>query len=269
MGGPGPGYEWPQNEHGIYVDHKGNVWVGGNGENDHQLLKFTPDGRFLLQIGRAGQTGGSNSTTLLGRPAHMETDPATNELIVADGYRNRRVIVFDADTGAYKRHWGAYGERPDDAPPRNYVPGQPPSRQFANPVHCARQSKDGLLYVCDRINNRIQVFTKDGKFQKEFFVGLQTRGSGSVWDLVLSHDAGQRWLHIVDGENNQVWTVQREDGRVVDTFGRNGRNAGQFHWVHNVAMDSAGNLYTSEVDTGKRAQKFRYLGIQAPRPEAP
>ena len=255
-GGPGAGYDWPLNEHGIYVDHKGNVWVGGNDSKDHQLLKFTRAGKFLLQIGKAGQTAGSNNTELLGRPANVDVDPVTNEIFVADGYLNKRVVVFDADTGKYKRHWGAYGNTPSDAPLPKYEPGQPPAQQYANPVHCVRLASDGLVYVCDRVNDRIQVFRRNGTFVKEFFVANSTRGNGSVWDLVVSRDAKQAWLHIVDGENNQVWTLRRETGEVVATFGRNGRNAGQFHWVHNVAIDSKGNLYTAEVDNGKRAQKF-------------
>ncbi len=258
-GGAGQGYDWPLNEHGIHVDAKGNVWIAGNDNKDHQVLKFTREGKFLLQIGKAGQTNGSNDTQLLGRPAHMEVDAASNEVFVGDGYKNHRVIVFDADSGKYKRHWGAYGKRPDDAPQPAYKPGQPPAAQFGNP-HCVRQSRDGLLYVCDRSNDRVQVFKKDGSFVSEIFIGTHTLGAGSVWDLVLSQDPAQKYLHIVDGTNNQVWSVLRANGKLVSTFGRSGRNAGQFHWVHNVAIDSQGNLYTSEVDNGKRAQKFKYLG---------
>jgi len=151
-GGPGQGYEWFENEHGIYIDHQGNVWVGGNDPKDHQLIKFSPDGKFLMQIGRAGQTGGSNSTTQLGRPAHMEIDAKANELYIADGYGNKRVIVLDAASGAYKRHWGAYGKAPSDEKLPLYNPQSP---QFANPVHCVRLSNDGLVYVCDRANNRV------------------------------------------------------------------------------------------------------------------
>ena len=255
------GYDWPANEHGIHVDHKGFVWVGGNDEkNDHFILKFTKEGKFVLQIGKAADTKGSNDPATLGRPAHMEVDPATNEIFVADGYKNRRIIVFDADTGAYKRHWGAYGGKPDDSPAPAYKAGQAPSKQFANPVHCARLSKDGLLYVCDRQNDRVQVFKKDGTFVTEYFIGTNTLANGSVWDMALSRDPQQKYLHIVDGANNQVWTVQRADGKIVNTFGRSGRNAGQFHWVHNVGIDSKGNLFTSEVDNGKRVQKFRLTG---------
>ena len=250
-GGPGAGYDWPASEHGIFVDSQGHVWVAGNGANDHQILKFTGDGKFVLQIGKAGVTGGDNDPAHLGRPANMNVDPATNELFVADGYKNHRVIVLDARTGAYKRHWGADG-RP---------PGAPGVKPFGNPVHCVRLAKDGLLYVCDRANNRIQVFRTDGTFVKELVVAPATRGNGSVWDLDVSHDAPQAWLYNADGENNHVWTLVRESGKVVGRLGRSGRQAGQFHWVHNVAVDSKGNLYTTEVDTGKRAQKFVFRGL--------
>ena len=251
----GTGFDFPKREHGIYVDHQDNVWIAGNHEQDHQVLKFTADGKFLLQIGKAGQTGGSHDTRLLGKPAHMEVDAAANELYVADGYGNRRVIVFDATTGAYKRHWGAYGSRPDDTK-TSYDPAAPPSKQFGSPVHCVRLAKDGLVYVCDRENNRIQVFRKSGEFVREFFLAKNTRLIGSVWDMVLSTDAKQSYLYVADGANNQVHVLLRETGAELSTFGRNGRMAGQFHWVHNIAIDSRGNLFTAEVDTGKRLQRF-------------
>jgi DNA-binding beta-propeller fold protein YncE len=242
-GGPGAGYEWPASEHGIFVDSAGHVWVGGNGEHDHQVLKFTRDGRFLLQIGRAHKTGGDGDTAHLGRPAAMHVDVADDEVYVADGYGNHRVIVFNATTGAYKRHWGAHGIKP-----------------FANPVHCVRMSRDGLLYVCDRRNNRVQVFRKDGAFVKELTVAPATRGNGSVWDVDHSHDGPQTYLYVADGENNTVWALLRDSGRALTRFGRSGRSAGQFHWVHNMAVDSQGNVYTTEVDNAKRAQKFVYRG---------
>jgi DNA-binding beta-propeller fold protein YncE len=254
-GGPGTGYDWPLNEHGIHVDARNNVWIAGNDKADHQILKFTDAGQFVLQIGKAGQTGGSNDPQLLGRPAHMEVDDARSELWVADGYLNRRVVVFDATSGAYKRHFGAYGRAPDDAPLPPYRADQAPSAQFGNP-HCVRLSRDGLVYVCDRPNDRIQVFTREGSFVKEFVIAPQTLGAGSVWDIALSRDPSQAYLHVVDGTNNQVWTLLRSTGRVLSTFGRSGRNAGQFHAVHNVAIDSLGSLYTAEVDTGRRVQKF-------------
>ncbi len=251
----GPGYDFPKREHGIYVDRQDNVWIAGNAETDHQILKFTADGKFLMQIGKAGQTGGSNDTQRLGKPAHMEVDAQANELFVADGYGNRRVIVFDATTGAYKRHWGAYGNRPDDTK-TTYDPAAPPSKQFGSPVHCVRLAKDGLLYVCDRENNRIQVFRKSGEFVREFFLAKETRLIGSVWDMVFSPDPNQTYMYVADGANNQVHVLLRETGAEVASFGRNGRMAGQFHWVHNIAVDTKGNIYTAEVDTGKRLQRF-------------
>jgi sugar lactone lactonase YvrE len=253
-GGPGAGYEWFENEHGIYIDQQGNVWVGGNDPKDHQLIKFAPDGKFLMQIGRAGQTGGSNSPTLLGRPAHMQIDAATNELYIADGYGNKRVIVLDAASGAYKRHWGAYGKAPSDEKLPLYNPQSP---QFANPVHCVRLSNDGLIYVCDRANNRVQVFRKDGTFVKQFVFEEKSLGSGSSFDLVFSNDAQQKYFYLADGTNDQVLTVERETGKVLSSFGRPGRYAGQFLVLHNIGIDSKGNLYTSEVGSGKRAQKFK------------
>ena len=255
-GVPGTGYDFPKREHGIYVDAQDNVWIAGNHDLDHQVLKFTADGKFLLQIGLAGKTGGSNDTRLLGKPAHMEVDAAANELYIADGYGNRRVIVFDATTGAYKRHWGAYGSRPIDEKTA-YNPAATPSKQFGSPVHCVRLSRDGLVYVCDRENNRIQVFRKDGTFVKEFFIEKNTLLIGSVWDMILSRDPGQTYMYVADGANNQVYVLLRESGAAVSAFGRNGRMAGQFHWIHNIAIDSGGNIYTAEVDTGKRVQRFR------------
>ena len=253
-GGPGTGYDWPKNEHGIYVDPVGDVWIAGNGATDGMVLKFSGAGKFLLQIGKPSSDMNSNATDRLGRPAHMELDPAANELFIADGYQNRRVIVFDASTGAYKRHWGAYGKRPDDTKLPDFNPDSP---QFANPVHCVRQTKDNLLYVCDRMNNRIQVFRKNGDFVRQFVMEPETRGSGSPWDLVPSEDAEQRYLLVADGTNNEVHIVLRATGERLGSFGHPGRQAGDFHWVHNIAIDSEGSVYTSEVDTGKRAQRFK------------
>jgi NHL repeat len=253
-GGPGQGYEWFENEHGIYIDQQGNVWVGGNDPKDNQILKFTPEGKFLMQIGHAGASEGSNSKTQLGRPAHMEIDAQTNTIYVADGYGNKRVIVFDAATGAYKRHWGAYGKVPSDEKLPMYNPQSP---QFANPVHCVRLSNDGLVYVCDRANNRVQVFRKDGTFVNQFVFEEKSLGSGSSFDLVFSNDAQQKYFYLADGTNDQVLTVERESGKVIASFGKPGHFAGEFLVLHNIAIDSKGNLYTSEVGTGKRVQKFR------------
>ena len=291
VGGPGskceePNCQWPNTEHGIYVDHKMNVWLGGQAGG--AVLKFTQDGDFLLQIGRRqppvrnsnDTDGGINGTPLLAQPADMEVDPRTNELYIADGYTNLRVIVVDAETGMYKRHWGAYGQNPvddtQDEPGAGgpYIKNQAPSPNFRNPVHAVRITNDGLVYVADRVNNRIQVFDKRKVgavcqnpmrapgvcgFVGEIFVERDTLSNGSAWDVDVSPDRDQKWLFNADGTNQYIWTLLRKTGQIVDRFGRNGRSAGQFHWVHNLAVDSKGNIYTAEVDTGKRAQKFVQL----------
>ncbi len=256
-GGPGEGFDWPKTEHGIYVDKDDNVWIGANGPADRHILKFKNDGHFLMQIGHPS-TDPPNSlrTDILGRPAGIEVDADAHEVYIADGYMNRRVIVFDSDKGTFKRLWGAYGNPPNDVDPGAYNPAAPADQQFRNPVHCVHIAKDGMVYVCDRVNDRMQVFTKQGKFVKEFTLKTQTLGMGSVWQFAFSTDEKQQFLFIDDGENNQIWTVRRDDFTVVGQMGHNGRNAGQFHWVHQIVSDSQGNLYTGEVDTGKRIQKF-------------
>src|ERR1700683_3528601 len=178
-GGPSAEYEWPDNEHGMFVDYKDNVWIGGNGEKDTNILKFSKSGKFLLQIGHHGKTGGSNDTENLNRPAGIYVYQKTNEVFVADGYGNRRVIVFDADTGAYKRHWGAYGNKPDDkAPKARQTTGAGP-QQFHTP-HGIAVSNDGVVYVSDRANNRVQSFKLDGTFLKEGFIKRESKGTGTA-----------------------------------------------------------------------------------------
>ncbi len=279
-GGPGTGYEWPDLEHGIYVDGD-TVWLGGGGAKDAQILKFTRQGQFLMQIGHKGKNTGSNDTDNLGGTASMTVDRLANELYVADGYVNHRVIVFDALTGTYKRHWGAYGKRPDDSyftqageklpspfsgavqnenKPSNYDPDGPPPPQFRI-VHAVRIAKDGLVYVCDRTNDRVQVFHKDGSFVKEGFVAKTTLGSGSVWDLAFSTDAAQKYLIVNDGTNQQMWVLLRDTLQVVSAFGRAGHYAGEFYGAHVLASDSKGNLFIGETYEGKRVQKFTYRGL--------
>ena len=256
-GGPGAGYEWPESEHGVFVDDADSVWLAGNGAKDAQILKFTIDGRFILQIGRSGQSKGSNDTANLGSPADIAVDVAAREVYVADGYRNRRIIVFDSETGAYKRHWGAYGRPPSDAATPPFDPAQPPSAQFGQPVHCVRLTREGLIYACDRTNNRVQIFRKDGTFVSEAFFERDTRLNGSVSELAFSPDRAQSLLFMVDGVNNEMRIVDRATSAIVGRVGRPGRYAGQFHVVHNVAVDAQGNVYTTEVNTGQRVQKFR------------
>ena len=258
-GGPGAGYDWPANEHGIFADGEGFVWLAGNGQTDRHVLKFTAAGEFVLQIGRPGRDMDSNDTANLGRPADLFVDPDAGEVYVADGYGNRRVIVFDSETGAYRRHWGAYGRRPDDAPLPDYDPAAPPALQFRSPVHCIQVSRDGLVYACDRVSNRYHVFRTDGTLVAEAFFEPATLVNGSVSDIALSQDAGQAFLYMVDSVNNELRIIDRASHTVLGRVGRPGRWAGQFHAVHNIAIDSQGNLYTTEVNTGQRVQKFRRL----------
>lgn len=261
-GGPGAGFEWPDEEHGITVDRKDNVWITASGAKGSQIVKFTRDGKFLLQIGQRGKTGGNNDTTTLGRPAQVAVDDQANEVFVADGEQNRRVIVFDAGTGAYKRHWGAYGEKPDDSPASRYDPSAPPARQFgAGAIHCIQMGADGLIYVCDRSNDRFQVFNKNGTFVKEFFIAKQSLGVGSVFAIDFSPD--QRFMYVGDGTNQKVWILRRDPLAIVGAFGHPGRGVGQFLRVHDVAVDSKGNIYVAEANEGRRAQKLTFKGLSA------
>jgi DNA-binding beta-propeller fold protein YncE len=268
--GPGEGYQWPLDgdEHGIFVDYKNNVWVagrGGNGTSENQILKFDNKGKFLLQIGRRGNGNNSNDTANLGQPADMAVYPQTNELFVADGYGNRRVIVFDADTGAYKRHWGAYGNKPDDAAPKtpNYQgPGDP---QF-NQVHHVRISNDGLVYVADRLNRRIQIFRVDGTFVKEAFVRRDSKeNGGTVSSFAFSADPQQQFLYVADQVENRILILDRQTLQELGSFGRLGRYVGQFVSPHNIAADSKGNVYVAEDLGGQRVQKFVFKGLTAQR----
>ena len=278
-GGPGQGYEWPDSNHGIFIDHKGNVWVGGNGGPDSHILKFTKDGKFLLQVGKkgarrkegagagnqegqvAGFVGGSNDSVSFGRVAKIFVDGKENEAYIADGYLNKRVAVIDADTGKMKRFWGAYGNKPDDTPLPPYNPANPPAQQFYNPVHCADMSVDRFIYVCDRVGDRLQVFTPEGKFVKEQWYEKNTLNAGSVWDIAFSKDAQQKYIFMADGVNEKVKIIDRQTLQELTTFGDGGRYPGQFYGVHSIAIDSKGNLYTTETYEGKRIQRFVYKGM--------
>lgn len=278
-GGKGGPDLWPGSEHGIFIDHEKSVWLGSMNE---YVTKNSMDGKRLLTLGEAlpppdpnvpaperpepsptGQIrrlpGASNDLTRFSSPTDIYVDADAGEAFISDGYGNRRLIVVDAQTGAYKRHWGAYGSAPTDDVLPDYVPGQEPYRQFRSPVHAVQIDKDGLVYVADRPNNRIQVFRKDGTFVKEAFLATWTLGMGSVWDFDFSPDPEQTFLFVPDGTNMKVWILTRKDLQGVGSFGHGGRMAGQFDWVHNLACDSKGTIYTSEVNTGKRVQKFNLV----------
>jgi DNA-binding beta-propeller fold protein YncE len=300
FGGPGQGYQWPQSPGSLVVDAKNNVWIAAaglepappasgrgrsgvdttaagvaaagrgstapTGPADAHVLKFSADGKFLLQIGTPGKMEGPDSQTTLNRPAAVAVDTAANEVYVADS-GNHRIVVFNAETGAYKRHWGAYGEKPTAAGGGAYDPTATPARQFRD-VTCVELAKDGMVYVCDRTSNRIQVFQKDGKFVKEGIISRNTRGTtvtgqfgvvssfGSVWDIAFSNDAAQQYIFVADGHDKKVLIVQRDTLAEVGSLGDGGRQPGRFLAVGSIATDSRGNLYTGEQHHGKRVQKF-------------
>ena len=337
-GGPGDGYQWPQNPSGIAVDSKGNVWIAAAGvpgaagargargaaaatvaaaaaargargaaaaaggdaagrgagdavpavpaanaagaaqgargargaaaasapAGDAHVIKFTSGGSFLLQIGKPGQSDGPDSTTTLSRPSSLAIDEAANELYVADT-GNRRIVVFDATTGAHKRQWFGSGDKASSDAPGAYDPAAPPVRPFRD-VTCVKISRDGLVYVCDRASNRVQVFQKNGTLVKEMVVAKDTRAEGSVWDVAFSNDAQERFLYVADGLNKTVWILQRDTLTPVSRFGDGGRYPGLFYAVGSVAVDSRGNVYTGENSEGKRVQKWINRGLGAPRP---
>jgi DNA-binding beta-propeller fold protein YncE len=282
-GGPGQGYDWPEVEHGIYADPKGNVWVGGNGPTDHHLVKFTKQGRFLMQLGKKGASKGNADTANVKGAADTFVHTPTNELFVADGYGNRRVIVFDADTGAFKRMWGAFGNKPVDEvpdPPKVPEDRRIPAKeltdrdrgpeQFITPVHATRVSKDNMVYVSDRGGKRVQVFTLDGKFVTQRFIDRYCEvphcGNGqTVASTAFSHDPEQRFLYVASRSPARVWILDRKTMEPLDSFGRPGVMPGEFYVMHHMNVDSKGNLYVTEVQDGKRVQKFEFKGI-APLP---
>ena len=256
-GGPGDGYDWPSNEHGIEVDGQGHVWVGGNNgdPSDDMLLKFTHEGEFVMQIGGRARSGGNTDTKNLKRPAEASVYPDTNEVFVADGYGNRRVVVFDADSGEFKRMWGAFENEPIEASDEQPPPDEMLGPQQFGTVHGIEVSNDGLVYVADRDLNRIQVFTIDGSYQTQVFVNKDANAN-SVAGLAFSPDPEQQFIYVADLGNNHIHVLDRKRLEVLDTFGSQGLEPGQFGGVHHIATDSQGNIYTAEAQEGRRAQKL-------------
>ncbi|MGZ5177795.1 MAG: hypothetical protein ACXWCW_27030, partial [Burkholderiales bacterium] len=264
-GGPGSGYEWPEREHGIHIDYKGFVWIGGNnciGRNlpglkevgDDQIVKFTPAGKVVLQIGRSSQSKGNADTRNLHQPADVWVLPKTNEVFVADGYGNHRVAVFDADSGEFKRVWGAFGNKPvdkDECPPpslSSVPPGRGPD-QFSI-VHAIRVANDGMVYVADRENRRVQMFTLEGRFVKQL-----VRGSAPfARNLALSPDPDQRFLYV--GGGTDIVVVDRKTLEIVTTI----EGGGVIGGGHQIATDSKGNIYVAATNRG--LQKLVFKGMR-------
>jgi len=264
-GGDGNGYEWPQREHGIFIDNKGFVWLGGNNcptnglprvkpVADDQLLKFTQDGKFVMQIGHSNQSKGNADTQDLHRPADEWVFPPTNELFVADGYGNHRVAVFDADSGKFKRMWGAFANKPMDddhcmiVTPASF--SDPGPQQFSI-VHAIRIAKDGTVYVADREYRRVQMFTKEGKFLKQ----LVKTDIPFARDLALSPDANQQFLYV--GGGNSIFILDRKTLEIVGNIAP----AGIIGPGHEIATDSKGNLYIAQTTAG--LQKLTFKGMAA------
>ena len=267
-------YVWPSSNHGLGVDQMGNIWIGGNGAGDSHVLKFSQEGEYLETYGEPELGPDSRAMNHYGRVADIEFDFDANEAYFADGYANKRVAVVDISSGEIKRTWGAYGNEPDDA--YEYIGVRQngtgwsaddyEEQQFRTPVHCAEPSNDGLLYVCDRPNNRVQVFTLDGTYVREAFYEPETLGDGSTWDIAFSPDAEQSFIYIADGKNSRIRIVDRQTMEEVSTIGTGGRYAGMFQAVHSIDTDSQGNIYATETYEGRRLHKFVYMGIgDAPR----
>ena len=250
-GRPGSG------EHGIYIDANDSVWLTGNGDGDGQILKFSKDGKFLLQIGKGGVSVDSNNTEHLSRPAAVTV--YKGEVFVADGYGNRRIVVFDANTGKYKRHWGAYGNKPDDKASKAEQRTGQPSQQFNTP-HGITVANDGIVYVSDRANNRVQSFRLDGTFIKEAFVKRGSEGTGTAFGVALSGDPQQRFLYVADGSNERIAILDRASLEEIGQIGGPGRKAGEFFHIHSLGVDPQGNLVTGESQ-GYRVQKFVFKGL--------
>ncbi|WP_230291814.1 hypothetical protein [Croceicoccus sp. Ery5] len=275
--GDGEGEQWPANVHGLYVDDKGTVWIGGNGDGDHVVMNFTADGKYIRHFGTRGQTGGNGSRTTLGNPADIAAN--AESVLVADGYINKRIVelaAIDKAMGAdlaMTHLFGAYGDVPgggtrdepfDQSQASSTADGgaNPEAKIFGDIVHCVVRGPDSTIYVCDRRNNRLQLFreTADGaEFLRDIVIAPGTGGTRSASDVAFSPDG--TYVYVADMMNGRVWVLLRDTHEVVGSFGRNGRYPGQFIWLHSVDVDSHGNVYTTEVGSGRRVQRFVFQGL--------
>lgn len=294
-GGPGPGYDWPQSEHGIYIDDQGYVWIVGSG-NDDQVLKFTSSGKFVLQIGHAKAQKTNQDTTQFWKPTDLAVSPVTREVFVSDGYGNRRVMVFDAETGKFVRMWGAFGHPPEDGPtagkggaeslpasePADRIPAKSLRADDSGPsqfdtVHGLKLSRDNMVYVADRGGKRVQVFTTTGKYLQQVFVDRWCEAPGgsnafcgngqTASSVAFSADPEQRFLYVASRSPDRIWVFDRKTMVPLTRFGRPGVAPGEFYALHEIATDSEGNLYAAEVEDARRVQKFVFKGIVMAPPD--
>lgn len=265
--------QWPNNVHGIFVDSDNTVWFGGNGDDDHVVLNFTADGKFIRAIGRRGKTGGNEDRQTLGNPA--DAYYRNGRVLIADGYVNKRIIRFTTQDGKFDGYWGAYAE-PPSGPSREGKFNQalassdkdgganPKSESFGDIVHCVVGTEDGYVYVCDRRNNRAQLFKDDGQgrlsFVRDIVIAPESGGTRTVSDVAFSPDG--RYVYIAEMMNSRIWILDRKTHEPIATIGRIGRQPGQFTWLHSIDVDSDGNIYTTEVGTGRRIQKLVLMGIR-------
>jgi DNA-binding beta-propeller fold protein YncE len=247
-------------ERGLFVDAKDNVWIGSDHASDTFAIKLSKYGKPYLTLGKKGaKSGGSNDTDTLNGASGLAVEPEKNEVYVADGARNRRVIVFDAYSGTYLRHWGAYGKPPDDSVAMKPDAPNTDAPQFGD-VSAVAISRDKQVYVGDRANNRVQVFKTDGTFIRQGVIAPKTL-AGTVFGIAFSADPDQRFVYVADGSNEKIWMLDRASMEVLGSFGSGGHNAGQFTTVYAIATDSKGNIYTGETWEGKRVQRFLYKGL--------
>jgi DNA-binding beta-propeller fold protein YncE len=269
-GGDAAGFDWPEREHGIWVDAKDNVWISGNGgwpkpsaagSGDDMILKFTPAGKLVMQIGRRGQSKGNTDTANVHQPADVFVHTPTNELFVADGYGNQRVVVFDADSGKFKRMWGAFGNMPTAAMTPNPATPQPNQPSPEGPpqfglVHAVKVSTDGIVYVADRTNNRVQSFTLEGKYLRQIRLPAEGGVTPVPAGFAFSPDAQQKYLYVVDSGPMKVQIFDRQTMTHIGSVGSRGPKPGEFDIIHHMAADSKGSLYGAEIVTNRRAQRF-------------
>jgi hypothetical protein len=296
-GGPATDYDWPDTEHNIFVDTKDNVYISGSSPNnsktvdsDDMVLKFTNAGKFIRELGGRSVSNGNKDPKSVNKPGDLFVSPKTNELYAADGYGNRRVVVFDADTFAFKRMWGAFGKPVEDVPGSGgrgtgggpaLAPGERAAEAGSGPrtidtegpgepnfalVHCVLISNDDILYVCDRPNRRIQLFTPEGKYLTQLFVNRAGPSTSSVSGVAFSPDKEQQFLYIADYGNSHIVVVDRKKLEVLYQFGKRSAAPGDFQGVHHLAADSKGNLYAAEVAPGARIQRFAFKGMSSTMP---